>query len=152
MKNNEETIDTAAEATVEETVKKAAGKIVSVELTEEQYAFLTSWQKTHENELGIEIPVGALVRKAVDAAMKSQNKPERSERRDGDRGGERKSFGDRPPRSDSRGGRDGGRPSFGSREGGRPSFGSRPSFGGSSRGPKFGGFNDKKNVVRKFDK
>lgn len=138
MKNKEETIDTAAEATVEETVKKAAGKIVSVELTEEQYAFLTSWQKTHENELGIEIPVGALVRKAVDAAMKSQNKPESSERRDGDRGGERKSFGDRPPRSDSRGG--------------RPSFGSRPSFGGSSRGPKFGGFNDRKNVVRKFDK
>lgn len=120
-------------------------KSVTVELTEEQYAFLAKWQKTHEAELGIEVPISALVRKSVDIAMKSQNKPERSERperRDGDRG-ERKSFGDRKPRSDSRGGD---RPSFGSRDGGRGGFRA------PSRGPKFGGFSDKRNTVRKFDK
>ncbi|MBN1324884.1 MAG: hypothetical protein JW974_01570 [Alphaproteobacteria bacterium] len=182
MKKTEETIDTGAEATVEiveivekagkaeKVVKKSAGKTVSVELTEEQYAFLTGWQKTHENELGIEVPIGALVRKAVDVAMKVQNKPEFSPRptsdRDGDRprpnfGGSRDSRGgDRPRPSfggsrDSRGG-DRPRPSFGgsrdSRGGDRPSFGSRPSFRSSEGrgGPKFGGFNDKRNTVKKF--
>lgn len=135
---------------------------VSVELTQEQYDFLVGQQKSHENELGIDVPVSALVRKAVDGAMKAAQRPERSsfgdrpERRDGPSGGRppfgarpsfgggRPSFGDRPSggrpsfgdRGD-RGGDRGGRPSFG---GGRPSFGGgRPSFGGDrpSHGPKF---------------
>jgi hypothetical protein len=87
---------------------------VSVELNAEQMAFLTGWQKTHEQELGIEIPLAAMVRKAVDGAMKSAQKPAHDERPAGrgfgggerpagrsfDKkpgfGGPRKSFGDRP--------------------------------------------------------
>ena len=126
-------------------------KTISVELSEEQYAFLTNWQKKHETELGIEVPLSAMVRKAVDGAMKNQKSEggrdssdrrgdnfERKPRSDS-RGGDRPSFGDRPRTS----GRDGDRPSFG---------GSRGGFRPASRGPKFGGFNDKRNTVRKFDK
>ena len=93
-------------------------KIISVELTKQQYAFLENWQKKHETELGIEVPVGALVRKIVENAMNTENKPERSgrpERRDGDR----KSFGDKPRSGgfggDRRGGDRGGFKSSGGR-------------------------------------
>jgi hypothetical protein len=83
---------------------------VSAELSTEQYAFLTNWQKAHEQELGIEVPIGAMVRKAVDIAMKSQNKKE-----------------ERPPR-ESRESRD-------SRPAPRPSFGAPR--GKTFGGPKF---------------
>lgn len=149
---------------------KIDAKIVSVELSEEQYAFLKNLQKTQETELGIEVPVGAMVRKIVEAAMKNQNKPEfapRPERRDGDRpsfggrDGGKPSFGDRP--RPSFGSRDGGRPSFGdrprpsfgggSRDGGRPSFGDRPrpSFGGDRRGGSKFDMTGVKSKTRKFE-
>lgn len=104
---------------------------VSVDLSAEQYAFLTKWQKTHEQELGIEVPVGAMVRKAVDIAMKSAQRKEEDKPRDarppraggfGD-----KPRGDRPPRS----GGFGDKPGF--KSGPRKSFGDRP----AGRGPKF---------------
>jgi hypothetical protein len=136
-------------------------KTVSVELTAEQYAFLTGWQKTHEDELGIEVPIQALVRKAVDGAMKAAQRPPRADkpgfgarnagpRRDGpsDRsprtfGGkfgdkpERRSFGDKPSFGASRGGpRPGGRPA------GRPPMGRGPKFDMLSKG-KSRRFDDK---------
>lgn len=90
-------VETAAEATT----------TVSVDLTKEQYAFLTGWQKTHEKELGIEVPIGALVRKTVEAAMNAAKREVRPER-----GGDKPSFGDRgAPRG-------------------------RPSFGGDARAPR----------------
>ena len=100
---------------------------VSVELSPQQMAFLTAWQKTHEQELGIEVPIGALVRKAVDGAMKSarpakEERPERGDRPAGDH---------RPPRGDKPAFKSGPRKSFGApRPGGR---GAGPSRGG----PKF---------------
>ena len=63
---------------------------ITVELSAEQIKFLTDWQKTHESELGIEVPIGAMVRKAVDGAMKAAAKP-REDRPP------RKPFGDKPP-------------------------------------------------------
>jgi hypothetical protein len=100
-----------------EQIKEApTAKTVSVELSPEQYAFLAKWQKTHEQELGIEVPIGALVRKAVDVAMKSMNgKDERPPR------------GDRPERPDRPTGRSFDRPA------GR--FGDRPDFKSGARGP-----------------
>ena len=70
---------------------------ITVDLNKEQIAFLTKWQKTHEQELGIDVPLGALVRKAVDATMKAENK--KSEKPDFEKRGDRsnKSFGDRKP-------------------------------------------------------
>lgn len=108
---------------MENTEKTPVTTSVSVDLNAEQHAFLVNWQKTHENELGIEVPLGAMVRKAVDIAMKSQNKreerPERSERSSRDA---------RPP---------------------RPSFGGAPRPAG--RGPKFSMMGPK-NKSRSFDK
>ncbi len=120
----------------EQTTEVSTTKTISVELTSEQYAFLTKWQKTHEQELGIEIPVGAMVRKAVDAAMKAQNTKE-----------------DRPPRRDDRpAGRSfGGKPSFGGRDSApRRSFGDRSGGDRPSRGPKFNSFSGKPRT-RTFD-
>jgi hypothetical protein len=102
-------------------------KTVSVELTAEQYAFLTDWQKTHEQELGIEVPIGAVVRKAVDAAMKFHNKKD-----------------DRPPRQARPAGRSFDRPGFNS--GPRKPFGSR-----AAGGPRFGTLGVK-NKPRTFNK
>lgn len=84
-----------------ETTVSKTSTTISVELSSEQYAFLTEWQKTHEKELGIEVPVGSMVRKAVDIAMKSERakKDERPARTGGGDRGDRPSrpFGDRPP-------------------------------------------------------
>ncbi len=117
-------------------------KTVMVELTEEQYSFLEGLQKTHETELGIEVPISALVRKAVDGAMRKAAKPERAERSDR---GERS---DRPQRDRKPGGfgggRDrGGRPGGGfggGRDGGRP--------GGGFGGGRDGGFRSKPKLPR----
>lgn len=48
---------------------------VSTRLNEEQYKFLENWKKDLENELGIDIPLGALLRRAVDFAAKHENTP-----------------------------------------------------------------------------
>jgi hypothetical protein len=92
---------------------------ISVELNSAQHAFLTKWQKSHEQELGIEIPIGAMVRKAVDMAMKSAERPKE----------------DRPPFKPARD-----RDSRDDRSGPR-SFGARPSGprGFSKDGPSRGG-------------
>ena len=127
-------------------------KIISVELTEEQYKFLTDWQKTHEAELGIEVPLTSMIRKAIDGTMKAQTaRAERSDRPSGDRGG--RPGGGKP----GFGGDRGGRPSFGGgarggRPGGRPGFGGgdrggRPSMG---RGPKFDMLPGKGKFEKKF--
>ncbi|MCL2331603.1 MAG: hypothetical protein FWC61_03610 [Proteobacteria bacterium] len=119
-------------------------KTVSVELSPEQYAFLTEWQKTHEQELGIEVPIGAMVRKAVDNAMKFARQKE-----------ERPPRGDRPARPDRPAGRGGGRPDFGSGprksfgDGPRKPFGARP--GAGRGGPKFDMLGAK-NKTRTFNK
>ncbi len=71
---------------------------VSVDLSKEQYNFLVKWQKEHESELGIDVPLGSMIRKSVDIAMKSQNKKEDSDK-PGGFGGDRRpgGFGDRKP-------------------------------------------------------
>ena len=126
-------------------------KTVTVELTDEQYAFLTNWQKTHEAELGIEVPLTAMVRKAIDGTMKAQqaraerDAAPRPPRRDGpSKFGDRKpGFGDRKP---------GG---FGSDRGGRSSggrFGDKPKsrpLGG--RGPKFDMLGGKNKRTKTFE-
>lgn len=91
---------------------------VSVDLSKEQYDFLVKWQKEHESELGIDVPLGSMIRKSVDIAMKSQNNKEDSDRKPG-------GFGDRKP---------GG---FGDRKPG--------GFGGDRRS---GGFGDRKSGPR----
>ena len=118
-------------------------KQVSIELTDEQYAFLTSWQKTHEQELGIEVPLTAMVRKAIDGAMKAQAaRSDRSERPPRpERGAPRRD--DRPSRPSGRfGDKPGGRSGFGSRPAGRPSMG---------RGPKFDMLPSRGKSEKKFD-
>lgn len=88
---------------VSQTTEQASQKTVSAELSSEQYAFLTQWQKSHEKELGIEVPLGSMVRKAVDIAMKSERsaKEERPPREDRPP----RPFGDKPPFRKSFGGR-----------------------------------------------
>jgi hypothetical protein len=138
MENTEETVVVSTPATT---------TTVSVELSAEQYAFLTKWQKTHEQELGIEVPLGAMVRKAVDSAMKSEkSKDERPARSFGDRpSGDRpsggRSFGDRKPFGDRpSGGRSfGDRKPFGDRPSGGRSFGDRKPFGMRSDSPRRSG-------------
>lgn len=137
----ENTENKEATPTVAET---PATKTVSVDLTAEQYAFLTGWQKTHEKELGIEVPIGALVRKTVEAAMNAAQRPAREDRPPrpaGDRPA--RSFGDKPERR-----------SFGDR---KPSFGGdrgaprgRPAGRPAGRGPKFDMLSGAK--PRRFDK
>ncbi|MCL2339054.1 MAG: hypothetical protein FWC51_03840 [Proteobacteria bacterium] len=129
-------------------------KTLSVELSAEQYAFLTEWQKTHEQELGIDVPIGAMVRKAVDIAMKSHNKKE-------ERPPYAKAMGGKPPFARDSGGKPGfksDRPGFRSD---RPDFKSdRPRFksgGGKPFGARTGGgakfdMLGKNNKTRKFDK
>lgn len=129
MKNKEVTEDTVVETvTEEEVVATPSTKTVSVELTDEHYAFLTNWQKTHEKELGIEVPLSAMVRKAIEGTMKAQAARE-------DRPARPSFGGDRPPRRDG------------------PSGGPRKSFGGDrggfkprmpGRGPKFDMLSDMK--------
>ncbi|MDR1207336.1 MAG: hypothetical protein LBK26_02900 [Rickettsiales bacterium] len=122
MENTEKTIETSS--------------TVSVELSPDQHAFLTGWKKTHEQELGIEVPIGALVRKAVDLAMKSaRSKDERPQRSD------------RPARPDRSMGRSSDRPDF--KSGPRKPFGARPSMGRG--GPKFNMLGPK-NKTRTFNK
>ncbi len=104
---------------------------VTVELTAEQYAFLTTLQKTHEQELGIEVPISALVRKAVEGAMKSQARHE--EKREG-----------RPERAPRPGGRSFDKPGF--KSGPRKPFGAP-----AGRGPKFDMLGAR-NKTRTFDK
>lgn len=125
-------------------------KIITVELTDEQYAFLTNWQKTHEQELGIEVPLTAMIRKAIDGTIKAQTA--RAERD----ASPRPSFGDRKPFGDKRGGSFGDRKpgGFGDR-GGRPSggrFGDKPRprpLGG--RGPKFDMLGGKNKRTKTFE-
>jgi hypothetical protein len=100
---------------------------VSVDLSKEQYDFLVKWQKTHESELGIDVPLGSMVRKSVDVAMKSQK--EDSDRKPGGFGDRRPGgFGDRKP---------GG---FGDRKPG--GFGDRRPSSFGDRKPRFGGDRD----------
>ncbi|MDL2271526.1 hypothetical protein LJC23_00650 [Desulfovibrio sp. OttesenSCG-928-I05] len=40
--------------------------IVSVRLTDEQHAFFTEWQTKLENETGISVPLGAVLRRALE--------------------------------------------------------------------------------------
>ena len=103
---------------------------VSAELSPEQYAFLTKWQKAHEQELGIEVPIGAMVRKAVDGAMKAQQSKD-----------------ERPPRPDRPTGRSSERGDF--KSGPRKPFGTRPPMGRG--GPKFDILGTK-NKTRAFNK
>lgn len=132
----ENTENKEATPTVAET---PATKTVSVDLTAEQYAFLTGWQKTHEKELGIEVPIGALVRKTVEAAMNAAQRPAREDRPP-------RPAGDRPERR--------GPSKFGDR---KPSFGGdrgaprgRPVGRPAGRGPKFDMLSGAK--PRRFDK
>lgn len=99
---------------------------VSVDLNKEQYDFLVKWQKKHESELGIDVPLGSMVRKSVDIAMKSQNNKEDSDRKPGGFGGDRKPGG------------------FGDRKSG--GFGDRKSGGFGDRKP--GGFGDRRSGAR----
>ena len=108
---------------------------VSTELSAEQFAFLDEWRKTHERELGIEVPIGSMLRKIVDNAMKNHQRKEEKTAR-GDAGAERherpgKPFGERPARpfgDKPRGGGFGGgeRKPFG---GARKPFGDKKPFG-----------------------
>ncbi|MDR0726848.1 MAG: hypothetical protein LBF37_02175 [Rickettsiales bacterium] len=141
MENTEknEAIETVAE--------KPAAKTVSVDLTAEQYAFLTKQQKTHEKELGIEVPIGALVRKAIETAMNADARPSRDAAKSF---GDRKPGSGRPPRD---GGADRGPSRFGDR---KPSFGDRGAPRGRpagrlsmGRGPKFDMLS--KGKPRRFD-
>lgn len=43
--------------------------VISVRVTDEQYRMLTEWQKAMEEETGIDIPLGALVRRLLDGAL-----------------------------------------------------------------------------------
>lgn len=43
--------------------------IVSVRLTDEQYAFFADWQAKLEEETGISVPLGAILRRALDGFM-----------------------------------------------------------------------------------
>lgn len=43
--------------------------IVSVRLTDEQYEALTNWKNEVEAEVGIEVPLGALVRRILDTTF-----------------------------------------------------------------------------------
>jgi hypothetical protein len=121
----------------ETATETSATKTVAVELTERQYAFLTGWQKTHEQELGIKVPIGALVRKAVETAMNSAQRPQRDSKsgfgssRDGSSRPSR-AYGasDRPDRNSKN--KDF---SFSDRRPPRGKTQGRPSVGG--RGPKF---------------
>lgn len=57
-------------------------KVISVRLTEEQYAFFSDWQSKLEAETGIEVPMGAILRRALDGFIhfsKSDNRPKIAE-------------------------------------------------------------------------
>lgn len=53
-------------------------RVVSVRLTEEQYAFFSNWQTKLETETGIDVPLGAILRRALDGFIhfsNSENRP-----------------------------------------------------------------------------
>ena len=57
-------------------------KVVTVRLTEEQYAFFSDWQTKLETETGIEVPMGAVLRRALEGFIhfaKSENRAESAE-------------------------------------------------------------------------
>jgi len=126
-----------------ENKKEQSTTTVSAELNPQQFAFLTDLQKKHEQELGIEVPIGAMLRKVVDNAMTVANRPkdDRPPRKD-------KPFGDKPPRGDKPVGRSFDRPGF--KPGPRKPFGARDGGGGGG-GPKFSMLGAK-NKTKSFDK
>lgn len=115
----------------QENKKEQPTATVSAELNPQQFAFLTDLQKKHEQELGIEVPIGAILRKVVDNAMSSANRPKD----------------DRPQRGDKPMGRSFDRPGF--KSGPRKPFGARD--GARRGGPKFSMLGAK-NKTKSFDK
>ncbi|EHJ48856.1 Methyltransferase type 11 [Solidesulfovibrio carbinoliphilus subsp. oakridgensis] len=54
-------------------------KVVTVRLTDEQYTFFNDWQKKLQAQTGIEVPMGAVIRRALEGFMhfaSSQNRQE----------------------------------------------------------------------------
>ncbi|MEQ4452000.1 MULTISPECIES: hypothetical protein [Kosakonia] len=47
--------------------------VVTVRLTDEQMKFFTEWKEKLEGELGIDVPLGAVLRRALDGAIHRAN-------------------------------------------------------------------------------
>jgi len=47
--------------------------VVTVRLTDEQLKFFTEWKEKLEGELGIDVPLGAVLRRALDGAIHGAN-------------------------------------------------------------------------------
>lgn len=47
--------------------------VVTVRLTDEQLNFFTDWKEKLEGELGIDVPLGAVIRRALDGAIHGSN-------------------------------------------------------------------------------
>ena len=47
--------------------------VVTVRLTDEQLKFFTEWKKKLEGELGIDVPLGAVIRRALDGTIHGFN-------------------------------------------------------------------------------
>lgn len=47
--------------------------VVTVRLTDEQLKFFTDWKEKLEGELGIDVPLGAVIRRALDGAIQMSN-------------------------------------------------------------------------------
>lgn len=45
-------------------------KIVTVRLTDDQYAFIEKWQKKVSEEIGVDVPTGAVVRRIIEGFIK----------------------------------------------------------------------------------
>jgi len=47
--------------------------VVTVRLTDEQLKFFTEWKEKMEGELGIDVPLGAVIRRALDSVIHRPN-------------------------------------------------------------------------------
>ncbi|QGN39658.1 hypothetical protein [Klebsiella oxytoca] len=47
--------------------------VVTVRLTDEQLKVFTDWKEKLEGELGIDVPLGAVIRRALDGAIQMYN-------------------------------------------------------------------------------
>lgn len=48
--------------------------VVTVRLTDDQLKFFTDWQQSLESELGIDVPLGAVLRRALDGVINDYQK------------------------------------------------------------------------------
>lgn len=48
-------------------------KVITVRLNDEQYAFLEEWKKRIEEKMEMEVPMGALLRRALDKTIYDYN-------------------------------------------------------------------------------